>query len=107
MNYIGSKYSLMDFLTTTIADVAGTNTKGKVFADLFAGTGVVGKTFKEQGYRVISNDIQYYSYVLNKHLIENVPPLVLTNSQEQKALSTKIIAQAPVVAGSTSPIKTE
>ena len=65
----------MDFLTTTIADVAGTNTKGKVFADLFAGTGVVGKTFKEQGYRVISNDIQYYSYVLNKHLIENVPPL--------------------------------
>lgn len=75
MNYIGSKYSLMDFLTTTIADVAGTNTKGKVFADLFAGTGVVGKTFKEQGYRVISNDIQYYSYVLNKHLIENVPPL--------------------------------
>lgn len=75
MNYIGSKYSLMDFLTTTIADVAGTNIKGKVFADLFAGTGVVGKTFKEQGYRVISNDIQYYSYVLNKHLIENVPPL--------------------------------
>lgn len=75
MNYIGSKYSLMDFLTTTIADVAGTNAKGKVFADLFAGTGVVGKTFKEQGYRVISNDIQYYSYVLNKHLIENVPPL--------------------------------
>ena len=65
----------MDFLTTTIADVAGTNIKGKVFADLFAGTGVVGKTFKEQGYRVISNDIQYYSYVLNKHLIENVPPL--------------------------------
>lgn len=75
MNYIGSKYSLMDFLTTTIADVAGTNTNGKVFADLFAGTGVVGKTFKEKGYRVISNDIQYYSYVLNKHLIENVPPL--------------------------------
>ena len=64
VNYIGSKYSLMDFLTTTITDVAGCAT-GKVFADLFAGTGVVGKTFKEKGYRVISNDIQYYSYVLN------------------------------------------
>lgn len=75
MNYIGSKYSLMEFLTTTIADVAGTNTEGKVFADLFAGTGIVGKTFKERGYKVISNDIQYYSYVLNKHLIENIPPL--------------------------------
>lgn len=75
MNYIGSKYSLMDFLTTTITDVAGSNTEGRVFADLFAGTGVVGKTFKEKGFRVIANDIQYYSYVINKHLIENVPPL--------------------------------
>ena len=74
MNYIGSKYSLMDFLTETITTVAGTQTN-KVFADLFAGTGVVGKTFKEKGYKVISNDIQYYSYVLNKHLIENIPPL--------------------------------
>ena len=65
----------MDFLTTTITDVAGSNTEGRVFADLFAGTGVVGKTFKEKGFRVIANDIQYYSYVINKHLIENVPPL--------------------------------
>lgn len=65
----------MDFLTETITEVAGTHTEDKVFADLFAGTGVVGKTFKEKGYRVISNDIQYYSYVLNKHFIENAPPL--------------------------------
>lgn len=77
----------MDFLTTTIADVAGTNTEGKVFADLFAGTGVVGKTFKEQGYRVISNDIQYYSYVLNKHLIENVPPLSVDTVDSLNQLS--------------------
>lgn len=87
MNYIGSKYSLIDFLTATIADVAGSNAQGKVFADLFAGTGVVGKTFKEKGYRVISNDIQYYSYVLNKHYIENVPPLSaeITESLNQLA----------------------
>lgn len=65
----------MDFLTKSISEVTGANTEGKVFADLFAGTGVVGKTFKEKGYKVISNDIQYYSYVLNKHLIENIPPL--------------------------------
>ena len=70
MNYIGSKYSLIDFLTETISTIAGTDTN-KVFADLFAGTGIVGKTFKEKGYRVLSNDIQYYSYVINKHYIEN------------------------------------
>ena len=74
MNYIGSKYSLLDFLSETITSVVGTDTN-KTFADLFAGTGVVGKTFKEKGYKVISNDIQYYSYVLNKHIIENTPPL--------------------------------
>lgn len=73
MNYIGSKYSLIDFLKESITDFAGK--KPKVFADLFAGTGVVGSEFKQMGYQVISNDIQYYSYVLIKHLIENVPPL--------------------------------
>ena len=74
MNYIGSKYSLMNFLTETITTVAGTDTN-KTFADLFAGTGVVGRTFKQNGYRVIANDIQHYSYVTNKHFIENIPPL--------------------------------
>ena len=64
MNYIGSKYLLMPFLIETIAAVAGTDTHLS-FADLFAGTGVVGKTFKEKGHGVIANDIQYYSYILN------------------------------------------
>ncbi len=76
MNYIGSKYSLLGFIKETIGNVTGyTNGEGLVFADLFAGTGVVGAAYKEMGFRVISNDIQYYSYVINKHLIENVPIL--------------------------------
>ncbi len=76
MNYIGSKYSLLEFLRDTIGNVTGyENGEGRTFADLFAGTGVVGAAYKEMGYQVISNDIQYYSYVMNKHLIENVPTL--------------------------------
>ncbi|OOB80283.1 MAG: modification methylase [Epulopiscium sp. Nuni2H_MBin003] len=72
MNYIGSKYSLLDFICTTVENVTGTkNGAGRVFADLFAGTGVVGATFKKKGYKIIANDLQYYSYVLNKHNIEN------------------------------------
>lgn len=69
MNYIGSKLSLMDFLTENIERVC--QTEGGIFADLFAGTGIVGATFRQKGYEVLSNDIQYYSYVLNKHYIEN------------------------------------
>lgn len=76
MNYIGSKYSLLDFLQDTIYNVTGfKHGEQYVFADLFAGTGVVGATYKAKGCQVVANDIQYYSYVLNKHLIENIPPL--------------------------------
>lgn len=76
MNYIGSKYSLLDFLTETISGVTGYKSGDSyVFADLFAGTGVVGQTFKSMGCKVIANDIQYYSYTLNKHFIENVPKM--------------------------------
>lgn len=76
MNYIGSKYSLIDFLQETIQEVTGySDTDNYVFGDLFAGTGIVGQTYKAKGCSVISNDIQYYSYALNKHYIENVPEM--------------------------------
>lgn len=76
MNYIGSKFSLLDFLQETIYDVTGYK-KGDcfIFGDLFAGTGIVGAKFKENGCTVISNDIQHYSYVLTKHYIENNSPI--------------------------------
>ena len=73
MNYIGSKSSLLDFLHETIKTVTGiSDGEGYVFADLFAGTGVVGSYYKQLGYNVISNDIQFYSYAISKHYIENV-----------------------------------
>jgi adenine-specific DNA-methyltransferase len=69
MNYIGSKFSLLEFLEQSITKVVDKNCR--VFCDLFAGTGIVGSYFKKKGYRVIANDIQYYSYVLNRHYIGN------------------------------------
>ena len=35
----------------------------------------MGVTYKARGCKVISNDIQFYSYVLNKHYIENCLPM--------------------------------
>ena len=70
MNYIGSKHSIIDFIWESIIDAVG-DKKKYTFCDIFAGTGVVGKCFKSYGYNVISNDNQYYSYVINKHFIEN------------------------------------
>lgn len=69
MNYIGSKLSLINFIQTSVFEIAGKNNQS--FCDLFAGTGIVGRHFKKLGYSVISNDLQYYSYVLNRHYIGN------------------------------------
>jgi ubiquinone/menaquinone biosynthesis C-methylase UbiE len=41
------------------------------FCDLFAGTGQIGREFKLDVKSVIANDLEYYSYVLNKNYIEN------------------------------------
>lgn len=76
MNYIGSKYSLIDFLEKSIDKTLTYYKETRkpsemVFADLFAGTGVVSGSFKKQGYSIIANDIQYYSYIITKHMIEN------------------------------------
>ena len=59
-------------METTIEKITGyKNGDDFIFGDLFAGTGIVGQTYKAKGCKVIANDIQYYSYVLNKHFIEN------------------------------------
>ncbi len=71
MNYIGSKFKLRDFLLETIQQVVGEDLSGLVFCDLFAGTGQVGRYFKPLVKRVIANDLEYYSYVLNRHYIGN------------------------------------
>lgn len=75
MNYIGSKNKLSSFIKKTVYDVAGKDLSNKVFCDIFAGTGIVGRNFKQEVKKVISNDFEYYSFVLNKNYIENHRPI--------------------------------
>lgn len=70
MNYIGSKYKLSKFIKSEIEKVVG-EMKDKVFCDLFAGTGAIARNFKTESKRIIANDIEYYSYVLNRNYIGN------------------------------------
>jgi adenine-specific DNA-methyltransferase len=71
MNYIGSKHKLSSFIKSTVYSVVGENLSDKIFCDIFAGTGIVGRNFKSEVKKVIANDCEYYSYVLNKNYIEN------------------------------------
>lgn len=75
MNYIGSKNSLSSFISSTVQDVVGADLSAKTFADLFAGTGIVGRTFKPLVKQVIANDVEYYSYILNRNYIGNHTPV--------------------------------
>lgn len=71
MNYIGSKHRLSSFIEETVHQICGTNLQDKIFCDLFAGTGIVGRVFKNKVKQVIANDIEYYSFVLNRNYIGN------------------------------------
>ncbi len=80
MNYIGSKYKLLSFLQKTICETVIDDLKDKIFCDIFAGTGVVARIFKSKVKSVISNDIEFYSYILNKNYIEN--HIEIANAQQ-------------------------
>lgn len=65
LNYIGSKYKLLDWITTYIKQQTGWETfEGKTVADLFAGTGIVSYHLRSLSARVISNDAELYSSII-------------------------------------------
>jgi adenine-specific DNA-methyltransferase len=65
LNYIGSKFQLLDWITSHITEKTGWQTlTNKRVADLFAGTGIVSHHFRNLGASVISNDAELYSSVI-------------------------------------------
>ena len=71
MNYIGSKLRLSSWIEEEVKKVVGDDLSQKIFCDIFAGTGIVGRTFKKNVKKVIANDLEDYSYVLNRNYIGN------------------------------------
>ena len=65
LNYIGSKYQLLGWLTDFMKEKTGfASFENKTVADLFAGTGVVSHHFRLQGATVYTNDSELYSAVI-------------------------------------------
>ncbi len=71
MNYIGSKLKLSTWIKEEILKVVGDNLRDKIFCDIFAGTGAIGRAFKDEVKQVIANDLEYFAYVLNRNYIGN------------------------------------
>ena len=68
MRFVGSKASLLENIQKVIDENVTDNSE--VFCDIFAGTNSVGYYFKPR-YKIISNDLLYFSYSIAKGLIEN------------------------------------
>lgn len=67
MRFIGCKTLLLDNIKQVIDENAP---EAKSLCDIFSGTATVARFFK-QWYEVYSNDLLYFSYVLQKGTIEN------------------------------------
>ena len=66
LNYIGSKFQLLEWITTNIKEKTGWNTfDNKTIGDLFAGTGIVSYHFRKNMAKVISNDAEFYSSIIS------------------------------------------
>ncbi|MBU3812805.1 MAG: DNA adenine methylase, partial [Candidatus Niameybacter stercoravium] len=68
MRYIGSKNNLLENIKQVIEE--NINECVTVFMDIFSGTGIVGEYFKKE-YRILSNDMLYFSYILQQAKLEN------------------------------------
>ncbi len=73
IRYMGNKYKLLNYIIPEIEKVTN---PGDVVCDIMAGTNSVGYALKKRN-PIISNDMQYYSYVIAKFMLGNkVPPTV-------------------------------
>lgn len=71
MNYMGSKTKLLSFIDSVVTDCEskiGLKRKAR-FTDLFGGSGKVSEFYKNR-FNVTANDIEFYSYVTLKNILQ-------------------------------------
>jgi len=66
-NYIGSKYRLIKNILNTIREKTGYDSFDNIkIGDLFSGTSIISHAFRINNAYVISNDMEYYAYVIGR-----------------------------------------
>ena len=65
LNYIGSKFQLLDWITSNMKEKTGWDSfANKRIGDMFSGTGIVSYYFRKHQAQVISNDAELYSSII-------------------------------------------
>ena len=70
MRYIGNKTKLLPAIDDALARRGFAQGRGRTFFDVFAGTASVAQHMKERGFRVVSNDRMWCSWVRQVALLE-------------------------------------
>lgn len=72
ITYIGNKRALLSFIGEVIKEVLKKESKKKLsIVDLFSGSGIVSRYLKQYSDLLITNDLEGYSYTLNKCYLAN------------------------------------
>jgi len=72
ITYIGNKRKLLNFIENSIFNIKIKMNRDKlVMFDGFAGSGIVSRMMKQHSSKLISNDFEKYSYIINKSYLTN------------------------------------
>lgn len=72
ITYIGNKRSLLSFIGEAVTIVKKELNKDKIsIVDIFSGSGIVSRYMKQHASKLIANDLEEYSYILNKCYLSN------------------------------------
>lgn len=72
ITYLGNKRALLDFIGTAVEEVKHDLGKDKIdIVDVFSGSGVVSRFFKQHANKLYSNDIEGYCEVINRCYLAN------------------------------------
>lgn len=88
LNYIGSKFQLLNWIQENITLKTGINDfKNIKIGDLFAGTGIVSYHFRNLGSQITSNDSELYSSIITESFVCSNFTLKLKNIIQELNLS--------------------
>ena len=74
ITYIGNKRSLLGDIKSAIDEVVeklGKENKDITVLDLFSGSGIVARLLKDSGYKVLANDLEGYTAMINSCYLSN------------------------------------
>lgn len=98
LTYLGNKRSLLNELNKQILLIKKELNKDKIVsADLFSGSGIVSRLLKQHSSLIYSNDLELYSYIINKAYLGNLSDFNIMEFENYKNSLMEKFYNNPVV----------